>query len=398
MIRQILLFLVFFLSGFARIEYTKFLGVQAFVIIAIIFISYCFFVKKSSIAPSVKGTAVYSYRLFLFWSFPAFIIGAYYSVFDALYFYVYTIMPLLLYKSTNILIFDFKKFLFAAEISLLIVVCLGWGIYFGLLPINFLFTNVTQAEIDLGYWGISYLESSRNHDYMYPLVGGSIAMYLYKNENIPYKRIFYLFCFAFMEITILASLSRGGMIVALLYFVLFFYGLDKRGRIVSSIIAISILLIFYDQFKELIDSFFSNIFLSIFGLSETTHYGGTFSNALRKMIYEDAINAAMVNPIGYGIQNFIMTSNIGGGSAENAYLTVVVERGWIATVFFVQFLIRIWKETRRTLYVYSLNFYLLPAIAIYFLFNYEFTSYMCVFVFYLLLISNRFSIHVQRKD
>ena len=103
----------------------------------------------------------------------------------------------------------------------------------------------------------------------------------------------------------------------------------------------------------------------------------------------DAIKATLVNPIGYGIENFSMTSRINGGSAENAYLTLMVERGWIATFFFISFL---WKKWRRLSSAVdrelTINFYLIPAITVYFLFNYEFTSYMCVFIFFIILISD----------
>lgn len=328
--------------------------------------------------------------MFNLWSIPTLLIGLCFDHLDALYFYVYSVLPYLLYQTTKNMEFDIRKYLFAAEISVLIVIGFGWGIYLGLLPIDFLFEDVPEAEYELGYWGISYFESSRNHDYMYPLACAAISLFLLKNSKGSIFKLFQLVIFGICEASLLASLSRGAMISSVVYMCLFFLSLKTQGRIKFLGCVFIIFIISGSVFQSLYESTFKNILLSIFGITQHTNYGGNFSNDNRVMIYLDAINSAAINPFGYGIKNFSITSNVGGGSAENAYLTILVERGWIATYFFVKFLWKQWKDINEAPNsVNCLNFYLIPSIVIYFLFNYEFTSYMCVFIFYLMMIGGK---------
>lgn len=390
MTTKVLIFFFFLLSGFARVSYTKIYGIQLFVIIAIVYIVYKrIFNNTRVIKLGNYEVGALEYKKFILWSIPALGIGLYYNQTDALYFYAYTVIPYILYQYTKNVNYNFNKCLLFAEISVLIVISLGWAIFWGLLPINFLFNEVTEAEYELGYWGISYLESSRNHDYMYPLLCAAISIYLFKNSTSIIKKGAQLIIFGICEITLLASLARGGMIASIIYFIMMVKGLSKKERTVFFSCLFVLTILFGGIVKDRMGSIFENIFLSIFGLTKTNQYGGGFSNDIRKKIYEDAIIAGLLNPIGYGIQNFGITSKYGGGSAENAYLTVLVERGWFACVFFVSFLWKKWQQAVHSeLRQKSLNYYLLPAIATYFLFNYEFTSYMCVFIFYLILVSN----------
>lgn len=392
MITTFLILLFFFFSGFARVSYTKIGGIQIFVIIALIYLVYAYLVQPKS-KNNVLNTSehgIISYKKFIIWSIPALLIGLYYDKSDALYFYVYSLLPYLLYQKTKNLEIDIRTCLYAAEISVLIVIALGWAIYFGVLPIDFLYKDVTEAEYGLGYWGISYLASSRNHDYMYPLACTAISLFLFKNGKSSISKILQLVIFGVCELTLLASLARGGMIASFVYICLMYISLKKQDRLKFFGCVLVVLIIFGSVFQSLFESTFENIFLSIFGITKQTSYGGNFSNDIRKVIYWDAISSAAVNPIGYGIQNFSITSKIGGGSAENAYLTLLVERGWLATYFFIKFLWKQWKDIKEVPNRKDcLNFYLVPSIAIYFLFNYEFTSYMCVFVFFLMMIGGK---------
>lgn len=369
-------------------SYTKISGIQLFVLIALFYLFYTYLVQsKTNIKNQTTCTqGIIAYKNFIIWSIPALLIGLYYGKLDALYFYVYSVLPYLLYKTTPDIEIDIRTCLYAAEISVLIVVALGWAIYFGVLPIDFLYKDVTEAEYGLGYWGISYLASSRNHDYMYPLACTAISLFLFKNGKSSISNILQLVIFGVCELTLLASLARGGMIASFVYICLMYISLKKQDRLKFFGCVLVVLIFFGSVFQSLFESTFENIFLSIFGITKQTSYGGNFSNDIRKVIYWDAIFSAVVNPIGYGIQNFSITSKIGGGSAENAYLTVIVERGWFAAYFFIKFLWNQWKDIKEMPNrMDSLNFYLVPSIAIYFLFNYEFTSYMCVFIFYLMM-------------
>lgn len=385
--RKILLACFFFFSGFARIDFTKIYGIQLFVIIAIIYLVYSYMVNIHS--DEIRDEGARAYKRFILWSIPGLLIGLYFAKYDAIYFYVYSLLPILLYIKCVDVDFNLRAFLVLAEISLLIVIALGWGIHLGLLPIDFLFEDALESEVNLGYWGISYFESSRNHDYMYPMMCAAISLSSFKKESNILVRYTQLAVFFLCEFTLLASLARGGMLIVFIY--LFFYvkGLSRNRRIRFLVVLGCLAAVFWHDMTRLFGDVYSNIFLSIFGLSTENHYGSEFSNINRQMIYMDAIKATLVNPIGYGIENFSMTSRINGGSAENAYLTLMVERGWIATFFFITFL---WKKWRRLSSAVdrelTINFYLIPAITVYFLFNYEFTSYMCVFIFFIILISD----------
>lgn len=389
MIKEALLFLMFFFSGFARIDITKIYGVQIFVVISILYIVYSYIFGNIIIGIENETTTAKNYKRFLLWSVPAFLIGFYYNPFDASYFYAYTVIPLLLYEKTLREEINLKKLLVWAEISLVIVVCLGWGIRLEFLSLDFLYDDVMQTEFDLGYWGISYFESSRNHDYMYPMVCAAISLYQIVNSDDWRIKLMQTLIFVLCEITLLASFARGAMLISFIYLLLLYLNLNRRGRITILTLMILTVGLFWGVLVRQTQDFYSNIFLSIFGLSEKTHYGGNFSNELRKVIYLDAISAAIKNPIGYGVQNFSVTSRINGGSAENAFLTVAVERGWFACYYFIMFLWSKWKSLRSGISNKSICFFLLPSLFLYFMFNYEFTSYMCVFVFYLILISDK---------
>ena len=187
----------------------------------------------------------------------------------------------------------------------------------------------------------------------------------------------------------LVTLARGGMIVSMIFMYFFIKGLSKKEKQASFIIIGITIVIFFNQIVDQINEIWGNIFLSIFGITKETHTGSNFSNASRKDIYLNAITYIVMNPIGYGIQNYRIISDIGGGSAENAYLTVFVERGWLAGLFFIKFLIYKWIAVWRNEYRENkLNFYLIPAVSVYFLFNYEFTAFMCIILFYLIMISD----------
>lgn len=386
-LKKTLLYAIFFLSGFARLDYTKVAGIQLFVIFSIFLIGICAF--SSGKKAYIRDKSIDCYHKFLLWSFPALCIGVYFDNLDAIYFYLYTCISFLLVRYTSCIKYNFTKALYLLEISLLCAIGLGWLIYLSILPYDFLYAEVLESEFNLGYWGISYLTSSRNHDYMYPLTCASISLFLFKKTINKFTKYVQLLIFLICEVTLLASLSRGGMLISLLFMYFFIKGLSKREKQFSFIMIGAIIAFFFNEIVNQIETIFENIFLSIFGIAKEAHTGTEFSNNDRKDIYWNAINHIVINPFGYGIQNYRIITDYGGGSAENAYLTVLVERGWLAGVFFIKFLyykwIAVWRSESREK---SLNFYLLPTIIVYFLFNYEFTAFMCIIIFYLIMASD----------
>lgn len=386
-ILTVLMGLFFFFSGFARLPQTKFIGIQIFVWFAA-FIILITPKWKTDGYPFYKVTRPYT--LFLLWSIPGLFIGLFAGQGEAFYFFLYTAFPLFLYYGTKNKSINLRKLLTIAQISLLIVISLGWAIRLELLPYDFLYSYVTKSEFDLGYWGISYLGSSRNHDYMYVFACASFSLYLYQGANNKIFKSLEIIIFLLCQITLLASLSRGAMIICILNFFIMYFSLEKGGK-GAFWIFLTLFILFggsylYQHFGET----YSNIFKSIFGLEETSLWGGGYSNGQRLGIIKNAIAHGITNPFGYGIQNYRTITGNDVASSENGYLTVLIERGWFSFYYFLIFLFRILhKIYKKEITKQSLNFYLVPASVIYFLFNYEFTAYMCVFLFYLILISNR---------
>lgn len=387
-----LVYMFCFFSGFARLNQTKIFGTQIFILLALLIIVISIVSLTNDDDINYLDNSHYYYKKFLLWSLLPLAIGLFYGHSDALYFYIYTLIPLLLHPVFESIDFNYKYCITLSQISLIIVIVLGWLIYYGIIPYIALFQDVSEAEFGIGYWGISYLKSSRNHDYMYPMVCAAMAIWQYKNAfNALFKNI-QLVVFLLCQITLLASLSRGAMIIAAMYFYFFYKGQTDSEKKYFIAVLLMIFVFMFDKIMIIIQETFQDIFLSIFGLREETASGSRFSNEDRKDIYWSAIKNIVINPFGYGIQNYSITNDYGGGSAENAYLTIFVERGWFAGFYFIKFFYtKIKNILDYDISYYNMNYYLVPAIAIYFLFNYEFTSYMCGFVFLLVLINDNSS-------
>ena len=371
-----LLYLIFFFVGFVRLNQAKIACVPIFLIFVVLLI----FIGKKN--PQSRYTSYQkSYIIFLIASVPPLLISIFNSKYDGIYFYVYTLLPLFLYRYFPSDKVVQMRLLLVAELSLFITICLGWAIYLRLLPMNFLFPDVTAAEMKIGYWGISYLGASRNHDYLYAFTCAIFSLYLIAVVKRPLMKAIQIILFMICEISLLASLSRGAMIISLWLFFMFIYTQSRSVKMGVAGLLCVLAAIYWKEIAELSSEVFEDIFLSIFGLVDQNNNGSHFSNGARWRILQGAIEHMVINPIGYGIQNYGVISDIGGGSAENAYLTVMIERGWIAGISFICFLISALKQSAAR----SLDFYLASTLVIYFLFNYEFTSFVCVFLFSLLL-------------
>lgn len=390
MLIKFLIYLFYFLSGFAVLPWTKISGmgnIQSFVVVAILIIVIGMMYKKTGVRYSRVDVF---YLLFLVTSLPALFLGISYGRSDAIYFYLYTVLPFFLLHETYFVRLDFRRCLILAEISLLIVIFIGWGIRLEYFPMTFLTSEVLESEFKLGYWGLQYTESTRNHDYMYVFTCASIALYL-KNRcaNYLFKAI-QIVIFFLCEITLLSTLSRCAMLLSLLFLPVFYVTSDKRERTVFHIPIVILIIYLLPSIIEEYDTTYRIIFNSIFDDSIQNEYGNSFSNQDRSKIYSHTIRNIFANPVGYGIQNFTATNTWRGGSAENAYLTVFAERGWLAGVFFILFIVYsfVKRSWRATFSSERLNTYLLPPLCFYFMFNYEFVSYSNVFLFYLILFSD----------
>lgn len=87
-----LIYIFAFFSGFANMPYTKIAGILFFVYIAVFLVFYNWRHKQNAISFNTK-----QYFWFVIFSVPALFVGLFFLRFDALYFFIYSLLPLLLY-------------------------------------------------------------------------------------------------------------------------------------------------------------------------------------------------------------------------------------------------------------------------------------------------------------
>ena len=381
----ILLFTILLISGLNFMPFAKSNGIPYFQVLIVVYILFFFFPLKKE--PNLKSLAIYRY--YLISSLPCLLIVFIIDnskISDALLIYSYALFPYLLfrisYRYLNLLIF--KRMLVALSLSMILIVTIGWLLRLEIIQMNTIF-DVKEAEFLLGYWGISYKSSTRNHDYIYPLIGLCIHLYFYYTNY--FKKISLLLIFIF-SITLIASFSRGAIIITC---ILSFLLLKKSST--KKIASISLLLFIlisynYSYILTIFDSNYQEIILSIFELQNSN---SSFSNADRITVWGDAFKASIVNPFGYGISNYsyIYDKSYSGRisfSGENAYLTLLVERGFLSFCIFLWFMIYLLKRNLRN--ATGLNIFIIPAISVYYLFNYELNSVFPNFIFFLILVSD----------
>lgn len=355
---------------------------QALLIITILIAVIGYGLKKMP-----KFVEIKYYLWYLLTSIPALFIGLVYEAENVMLVYFYTALPFLLFLTT----FDkinkefFHKLLGVLCFSLVFITILGWLLRLSILPLNTFF-DVIDSEFDIGYWGIRYTDSTRNNDYLYPLVGLSISMYFFVLKK--YKSINLLLIFFFI-ISLISSLSRAALIISVLSIIHLIRTSTKQLRI--GVVFVLFILVSFN-FTYIVNEYNNKFDLIVNSIFKTKDIDSRFSNGVRLTIIKDAFESSAVNPLGYGINNYssIYESKFRdhvSNSSENAYLTILVERGWLAFIFFMAYLFKSLKKSLLNGGV-NLNMFLLPFLFIYFLFNYELNNVFGTFVFYLVLLSN----------
>ena len=390
----IILFSILLISGLNFMPFAKFNDVPYFQVLIVVYL--LFFLLPLKNEPNLKSLTLY--RFFLISSLPCIAIGLILDISNtsnALLIYLYALFPYFLFRISYSYLNPsiFNKMLFTLSLSMIFIVTLGWLIRFEIIPLDSIF-DVKDAEFLLGYWGISYQKSTRNHDYIYPLVGLCIHLYFYSTNY--FKRISLVLIFIF-SITLIASTSRGAIIIT---FILLLLLIKKSSlkKIVSFSLILSFLLYYnYNYIETIFNLKYQEIIFSIFELKNSN-----FSNADRIIVWSDALKASITNPFGYGISNYdyIYDKNFMGRisySGENAYLTLLVERGLLSFIFFLWFIISLFK--RNMLHQTGFNSFIVPAISIYYLFNYELNSVFPNFIFFLIFASDylRFKYPINLK-
>lgn len=383
----ILLQLLMLSAGFNFFKQARFFNIPTFHLLLIISILFAFWGRKKIILPKLNSLNYYIF--FLVFSIPSLIIGYLFQDAFVLLVYTYCLLPFLLFTVSYQYIDhpSFNQLIKALNLSMILVVLVGWLVRLSVLPLD-VFFDIQQSEFNIGYWGISYQQSSRNHDYLYPLVGLSTSAYLFK---IGTRRLFCFIIICLFFISMIASLSRGAIVISIIFFILFIrlLPLNKKIYLFGTILLVAV--IGFNTFKIFYDETYRDILSSIF---EIKNKDSRFSNAGRLMIIENAITASLTNPLGYGINNYdaiySKQSTFRTYSAENAYLTILVERGWLAFGCFIAMFWSFFVSFLKTKSI-GLNYFLLPTIAVYFLFNFELNNAFVWLIFFILLLDSYLS-------
>ena len=385
---KIFLFFIMMFSGFNFLSFFKIKGASYFQIVIIIYIILSIFFIKQYKSPKFKPYIIY--KFYIISSIPAFIIGIILNdsiINEGFLVFLYTLFPFLLFRFSFFRLNAslFKRLLLTLCFSMFLIVIIGWMLRMSIIPTNTFF-DVKESEYLLGYWGISYLESTRNHDYFYPLVGLCISIYFY---TIGYFSRASILLISLFSITLIASNSRAAIIIVVFSIFLLLKNSSYKYSFVFLLIMISIVLLNYKYIKSEFSSKYQPIISSIY---ESNNSNSNFSNSNRLIIIDDALQSSMGNPFGYGFANYsyIYDKNFSGhisSSGENAYLTVLVERGLVSFCFFIFLFFYFFKENFNSK-KNSLNTFLVPTLSIYFLFNYELNSIFPAFIFYIILIDN----------
>lgn len=371
-------------AGLNFLPQFKISGTPIFQLLLIICVLIVVLVYK--VKPMPKIQEIKYYYWYLLSSIPALFVGLFSEVEDAFLVYIYTLLPFLLFVTT----FDkidkqfYHKLLGLLSLSMAFITIIGWLLRLSFLPLN-IFFDVIDSEFELGYWGIRYTGSTRNNDYLYPLVGLAISMYFFVLKK--YKLI-NLLLIIFFATTLISSLSRAAIIISILSIVQLLRLSTKQLRIGVFFVLFLIISFNFSFIMKQYDAKFNLILNSIFKTKDTETQ---FSNGIRLVIINDALGSSLVNPLGYGICNY---SSIYEGnnrehisnSSENAYLTILVERGWLPFIFFMCSLFFSLKKGIKS-EVVNLNMFLLPFLFIYFLFNYELNNVFGTFIFYMVFLS-----------
>jgi hypothetical protein len=376
------LILLMLLSGFSFFDQLKIMSIPLFQTL-LVFVIFVLAIKSRIIYSPNNEIGIKYYSYFLWASLFPLVIGISSSP-TAFLVYLYSIFPLMLFTLTykSISIELFHRMLKVMNMSMLGVTILGWLLLLGVVDYAYIYNNNMQPEFNIGYWGIRYTESTRNSDYLYPLIGLAISTYFNINQK---KNIFYSILIFIFIVSLLASLSRGAIVISVVLILINFSLSTKIQKIQSILIVTFLVLMNYGYIVDMFDSKYNAIIYSMSSFESTE---GRFSNTGRMNILANSFLASIYNPVGYGINNYSSIYDIYNldtrisNSAENAYVTILVERGWLSFIFFLMAFYKFFKRAYIASHI-TLNKILLPMLAIYFLFNYELNTVLACFIFYI---------------
>ena len=244
-----------------------------------------------------------------------------------------------------------------------------------------------QAEHLLGYWGIRYTPATRNSDVLYPLVAAILSVGLISNASSQTIRALLTITASLSITAVVLTQSRSGWIALLvaavtMYWTAFRPLRSKKVSIVWPLLAIVVPLVIVTSLPEQYSDLLLSRAKTILGVEQEV---GEASNVERMERYTSVVRVMASNPLGIGVGNFscaVGETDIEVKHAENAYLTLTIEGGWVAGMSFIAILLYLFQrlrkqeQSRRTSggQVGGIPETLLVALATYFLFNDEVNS------------------------
>ena len=257
----------------------------------------------------------------------------------------YTIRQLLYPLSTLVLANFLKEKYFTT--------CL-LGLYFSSILIfiyglyGFLTWNVGDPiQHTFGYFGITYLESTRNGDLVYLIPGLFLSYIFMTNFKNKLSKFFNGFLFILFFFSIIANQSRGGFIVIIFSFIYLFFNkkkyLDKMSlyiKLFFIIISVTSIFLFSKYFDQNSIEIISERFLTIFSTNDNTV--STYnSNSDRIDILIFSLKIFFTNILGIGISGLSEKTNGSLFHAENAFVSILVYYGFIGLFLFLSTLYQI---------------------------------------------------------
>lgn len=271
------------------------------------------------------------------------------------------------------------------------------------------------SEHALGYWGIRYLPSTRNSDVLYPVVSSLVASGLYMFSRVRLIRILLMFIIIASFLAVILSLSRSGWIaLSIGYIGLLWFTrpqnvtIRRRGKAIGVIVLVCIIVATWFRFYGA-----STHYELVVDRMQSIVNGSDpgVSNRERLELAQDAVAGILRYPAGVGVGNnaFALGRAIHwDGHAENAWLALGLEGGWLAIVAFSMILLGLVLSIqpipsgRVTAYdgvSYAIGMALLVAIFSYLMFNYELNSLFLWSILAVVLgIKRRRGIAITRQD
>jgi hypothetical protein len=279
----------------------------------------------------------------------------------------------------------------------------------------FTLSGGVPSEHALGYWGIRYLPSTRNSDVLYAIVSSLLAAGLYTVTRARSIRVILIFVVIASCAAVILSLSRGAWFALISGYIAFVWFARRQGKAVcrraQAIGVLVVLGVGVAGWFNLSGS--GTAYDTVVARMQSIVDGGdpSVSNLDRLDLAQDAVVGILRYPAGVGVGN--ISHALGRtmdpvGNAENAWLTIGLEGGWLAIVAFSLLLlslvlliypIRKARLAKREGTFRAIGTALIFAICSYLMFNYELDS---LFLWSLLAvvsgIKRRGGVAISRQD